>query len=275
MRLYYSRDLNPRVAVAVARLLAAPVIFIRASARDLHNGRSADALDAAAPGTPVPMLVEDGRTLWDTDAIACRLSGVTRADFWPTDDLAPELQSWLAWAHGFTRAAEVLLELRQAQQGLAEEFPELPAAHAAFHRFATVLDDVLARRRWLLDNRPTYADFRVATPLPFAAVAHLPVRGYANILKWHERLCGISAWTHPWPESEDADDTFRRVPAPPAGGRLKTPAVRRPVAVRDPVVHAPDGAAVAHEIETLQGPQARHARREALGIELLGFPRHE
>jgi hypothetical protein len=34
MKLYYSPNLNPRVAVATARYLAAPLEFVRASPRD-------------------------------------------------------------------------------------------------------------------------------------------------------------------------------------------------------------------------------------------------
>ena len=108
MRLYYSHDPNPRVAVAVARYVAAPVVFVQANPRYLRNERSAAALGADEPCAPVPMLVEESRTLWQTDAIACRLSMLAKSDLWPTDELAPELQSWLSWGRGFTRAADAL-----------------------------------------------------------------------------------------------------------------------------------------------------------------------
>jgi glutathione S-transferase len=58
------------------------------------------------PNTPVPVLVEQRRTLWETDAIACRLSMLAVSDFWVTDEKAPEFQMWLSWsAHHFTRDA--------------------------------------------------------------------------------------------------------------------------------------------------------------------------
>ena len=44
-----------------------------------------------------------------------------------------------------------------------------------FREYAAVLDGALEGRTWLLDgDRPSYADFRVATPLPFAAGADMP-----------------------------------------------------------------------------------------------------
>jgi glutathione S-transferase len=71
LQLYYSTNLNPRVAVAVARHLKSPVEFIRASPRDPRNE---DSFRPINPNTLVPVLVEGDKSLWETDAIACRLS---------------------------------------------------------------------------------------------------------------------------------------------------------------------------------------------------------
>ena len=105
MQLYYSQNLNPRVAVAVARHLESPVEFISANPRrpDLE-----DALRPINPNTLVPVLVENGRSLWETDAVACRLAALAKSDFWPTDERLAELMQWVSWsAHHFTRAGGV------------------------------------------------------------------------------------------------------------------------------------------------------------------------
>ena len=278
MRLYYSHDPNPRVAVAVARYLGAPVVFVRAHPRYLKNERSADALGAENPCAPVPMLVEESRTLWETDAIACRLSWLAAADLWPTNDLAPELQTWLSWGRGFTRAANILERQartngsgsREDKQPVKQEVTS-EAATAAFHRFAVVLEEVLTRRRWLIDNRLTYADFRVATALPFALTARLPLGGYRHILKWHERLCRLSAWARPWPDTDGV--------AASGGPRILAGGLRRetggPVAVHDAVIDAADELAIAHQSEGLKWLEARGVRGDPLGGELLGRPGHE
>ena len=73
MKLYYSRNLNPRVAVAVARYLGSPVDYIAANPRDADQE---EAFRPINPNTLVPVLVEDDRSLWETDAIACRLSQI-------------------------------------------------------------------------------------------------------------------------------------------------------------------------------------------------------
>jgi len=69
-----------RVAVAVARYLASRVEFICVSPRD---ARFEETFRAINPNTLVPVLVEGDKSLWETDAIACRLSRIARSDFWP------------------------------------------------------------------------------------------------------------------------------------------------------------------------------------------------
>jgi glutathione S-transferase len=146
--------------------------------------------------------VEDDRTLWETDAIACRLSSITKSDFWPTDDRAPELQMWISWStHHFTRAASAFYweyVVKPTFGDVSVDTRALEEATSEFHRFATVLEDVLSNRTWLVHNQPSYADFRVATALPFADASKLPVRAYPRVMAWHERLCRYPAWSNPF-----------------------------------------------------------------------------
>lgn len=199
MKLYYSHNLNPRVAVAVARYLQSPVEFVRASPR--HPERE-QAFRAINPNTLVPVLVEDDRTLWETDAIACRLSSIAKSDFWPTGDRAPELQMWVSWStHHFTKSASAFYweyVVKPTFGDVSVNTRALEEAAREFHRFATVLEDVLSNRMWLVHNRLSYADFRVATALPFADASKLPVRGYPHVMAWHERLCQYPAWSNPF-----------------------------------------------------------------------------
>jgi glutathione S-transferase len=62
--------------------------------------------------------------------------------------------------------------------GLPPDPRTIEGAEDNFHRYAKVLDDVLASRRWLIEDRLTYADFRAATIMPFAKEAKMPVDGY-------------------------------------------------------------------------------------------------
>lgn len=199
MKLYYSRNLNPRVAVAVARHLEAPVEFVRASPRNPGNE---PAFRAINPNTLVPVLVEAHRTLWETDAIACRLAALTGSDFWPGGDHAPELQMWLSWsAHHFTRTASVFYWENVMKPMLGLGVPDgdaLQEGAREFHRFAAVLETALSTDTWLVGKKVSYADFRVATALPFAEPSLLPLQHYPHIREWHGRLWQLPAWKDPF-----------------------------------------------------------------------------
>jgi glutathione S-transferase len=199
LQLYYSPNLNPRVAVAVAKYLNSPVEFIRADPRDPRNE---DAFRPINPNTLAPVLVENGISLWETDAIAARLSAVAGNDFFATGDLLPETLRWISWGtHHFTRACDVYYFeniIRPKYIGGPKNEPALANAAQDLKRFAPILDEILAGRTWLMDNRLTYADFRVATALPFAEEAKMPLEDYKNIANWHDRLNQIDAWRDPF-----------------------------------------------------------------------------
>lgn len=199
MKLYYSRNLNPRVAVAVARHLDSPVEYIAASPRAPANEAAFHAIN---PNTLVPVLVEADRTLWETDAIACRLSALAGSDFWPGAEHAAELQMWLSWsAHHFTAAGGVFYFenlIRPHIMSRPADAPALAEAASNLERFAPVLDNVLADRDWLVGGRLSYADFRVATIMPFAAAADMPLAQYRNIRRWADRLNELPAWREPF-----------------------------------------------------------------------------
>ncbi len=199
MKLYHSTNLNPRVAVAVARHLNSPVEFIRVSPRD---PRQEDAFRVINPNTLVPVLVEGAKPLWETDAIACRLSMIAGSDFWPTGDSLPETVKWLSWSkHHLTAAGDAYYFeniIKPKYLGLPPDPRVIEGVEGDFHRYARVLDDILATRRWLIEDRLTYADFRAATIMPFAKDAKMPVEDYKNVLAWADRLNEVDAWRAPF-----------------------------------------------------------------------------
>ena len=195
-KLYYTHNINPRVAVAVARHLKSPVEFIRYS----PMGEDREAFLPLNPNSLAPLLVEDGRPLWEADAIALRLSRLAGGDFWP-DDHAVDIMQWVSWsAHHFTVAGAGLVWHNHTAVSWAG--PPDPAVVGGiakdFHRYAAILDATLAGREWLVGHCLTYADFRVASALPYAERGQIPLDGYRNIVAWHDRLNAIDAWREPF-----------------------------------------------------------------------------
>jgi glutathione S-transferase len=204
MKLYYSHNLNPRVAVAVARHLESPLEFIRA--RPFHPAQI-DEFRKLNPNTRVPVLEEGGHTLWETDAIACRLSELAGSDFWRKGSGQAQMIQWISWAtHHLNNAAAVLY----FEHVVIPQFPpqsqppsagpeKLGEALQEFRQFAAILDAHLKGRRWMLDDGElSYADFRVASALPFADKAGLPIKEFPELARWDGQLLELKAWREPF-----------------------------------------------------------------------------
>jgi glutathione S-transferase len=196
-RLYYTHNLNPRVAVAVARHLDSPVEYVRFDPMGVDQA----AARLINPNTLAPVLVEGDTSLWETDAIAYRLAQLADSDFWPADRQA-EVLMWVSWsAHHFTNAGGAMYFENIIVPQFFDRPPDrkvLQQAEEDFRRFAAVLDATLADRTWLIGENPSYADFRVASTLPFAERAKLPLGDFSNIANWHDRLNAIDAWREPF-----------------------------------------------------------------------------
>lgn len=200
MKLHYSRNPNPRLAVAVARHLGSPVDFVFAS--PFAPGQ-AETYRPLNPSLSIPILEEEGRrSLWEADAIACRLSRLSGSDFWRRDEDEPDMIRWLSWGKAnFVQACDMV----HFEYGTKQRYgigPVEPAVVAeglgAFRRAADILEAEFSARPFLLDSGLSYADFRMACFLPYNDVAGLPLADYPALSAWNDRLEALPAWSDPF-----------------------------------------------------------------------------
>ena len=199
--LYYSHNLNPRLCVAAARHLNAPVRYEAAAPLAPDQQARFAGLN---PNLRVPILeMDDGSTLWETDAIVCRLARLAgREDFFPGGEPLPELLRWLSWSAmhwGQAGSGLYFQHLIVPRYGLEP----LPASVMAQHeselrRLAPILDEHLSARPWMLGDTLTYADFRVGAVLPFAAEARVDLSAHPALMRWAGRLDELPAWRDPF-----------------------------------------------------------------------------
>jgi len=199
MKLLFSRNPNPRLAVAVARHVGAEIEFEFAS--PFAPGQ-AERYRPLNPNLSLPILVASGKSLWEADAIACWLSRQTRSDFWRTDDDEPDMIRWISWGkENFARACDMVHFERGTKQryGLGPIDQDLvEAGLARFHAAAGMLEAEFSEREWLVGNSVSYADFRMATFLPFNDAARLPLGDYPAVSRWYRQLEDIEAWRNPF-----------------------------------------------------------------------------
>ncbi|MBO9716701.1 MAG: glutathione S-transferase family protein [Pseudoxanthomonas sp.] len=199
MRLLYSRNPNPRLAVAVARQVGAEVAFEFAA--PFAPGQ-AERYRPLNPTLFLPILAWPGGSLWETDAIACRLSRDAGSDFWRSGDAEPRMIQWLSWGkENFVRGCEMVQYERGTRLRYAQGATDPAKVEEGLRRFAagaTLLEDQLSRRDWLLDDGLSYADFRMATFLPGNDITRLPLADYPALLRWYRRLEALEAWRDPF-----------------------------------------------------------------------------
>lgn len=197
--LYFSRNPNPRLALAVARHLGADVEFEWAAPFDPAQSPRFRALN---PSLRLPILVENGRSLWEADAIACHLSMQAGANFWRMDADLPDMIRWISWGKAnFVQACDAVhFELGTKQRyGLGPVDPlALAEGRRLFHEAAAQLNAHLVGRAFLLDSGLSYADFRMASFLPFNDVAGLPVQDYPEVARWYREIEHLPAWKDPF-----------------------------------------------------------------------------
>ncbi|UNK56219.1 glutathione S-transferase family protein [Pseudoxanthomonas daejeonensis] len=199
MKLLFSRNPNPRLAVAVARHVGAPVAF------ELAAPFAAGQAERYRPLNPtlfLPILVFPGGSLWETDAIACRLSRDAGSVFWRRGDAEPRMIQWLSWGkENFVRACEMVQYERGTRLRYAQGPTDPAKVEEGLGRFATsaaLLEAELSQRDWLLEDGLSYADFRMATFLPCNDAARLPLHEYPALQRWYGRLEALAAWRDPF-----------------------------------------------------------------------------
>ena len=198
-KLYFSRNYNPRLAVAAARYLNSPVEFEFAAP---YAPEQSEKFLKLNPNQRVPILVEGDKSLWEADAIACRLSQLANSDFWPMGDALPDVIRWISWGYwNFVTACDRVHFERVTKQryGIGPvRQDQVELGLSEFAASAAILDERLDAADWLVGNRVTYADFRVACVLPFADLAGLPLADFPRVEAWHARLMNIPAWRDPF-----------------------------------------------------------------------------
>lgn len=207
MKLYYFETPNPRKPCAVAKYLSSPVEFVRI---DLSKGENkTPEFLSINPNGKVPALSDGETRLWESHAIMVYLAEKAGSDLWPKDSARQiDILRWLNWdtAH-FSRHAGTLLFERHIKSvfGLGE--PDTAAIEEAtgfFKQFAQVLDDHLKGRNYLVGDHLTVADFAVASMLPTAREAKLPLEPFEQVSRWHEGLMQLPAWRDPFPSTQSA-----------------------------------------------------------------------
>mgnify|MGYP000096840670 CR=1 FL=1 len=152
------------------------------------------------PNGRLPVLeLEDGSTLWESNAITNRICAEGDTPLWPKSNQRYDIMRWQFWeACHWTPACQPFL----AYHVFGNTEVELEPATVKFREFAAVLDGHLAGRSWLSGEAMTAADLVAAPILAYSGPCQYPLEGFGNIARWFAQIEALEAWAEVNPLSQ-------------------------------------------------------------------------
>ncbi len=151
------------------------------------------------PTGRTPVLQDGDFILWESTAIMQYLASQVPNSLWGEDPkIRADIMRWQSWqlAHWYSVCQPLQFEnFVKALLQLGEPDPQVvQQATDRFHKEASVLNNHLANREYLVNNTLTLADFSVASDLTYAIPARFPLENYQHIQDWYARIEQLSAW---------------------------------------------------------------------------------
>jgi glutathione S-transferase len=152
------------------------------------------------PNACLPTMVDEGLTLWESNAILQYAADkYNRTEAYPRDlKTRADINRWLLWESSswFPSAYVYLVENCVKPVLGAEPDPKVLAGEEPrFRKLAGILESRLADSDWLCGDNPTIADIVVAAPMHLHAVQGLPLKDFPNLAGWMtEKVEKLPAW---------------------------------------------------------------------------------
>lgn len=151
------------------------------------------------PNGKIPVLVDGDFILWESAAIMQYVAskGADKT-LWPSDPQSQaDVSRWMFWSVGHWGPACGTLLFERMVKGMlqmgAPDPKEEERGTMLFQQFGKVLDDHLAGRTWLVGDKPTLADFSVASLLFYAPAARLPWENFKHIQAYWQRFSELGS----------------------------------------------------------------------------------
>jgi glutathione S-transferase len=188
MKLYYDPiTVNCRKVAAAFNLMG--VSFEKAHVDYFAGAQKSPEYLEINPNASLPALVDGDLTLWESNAILQYVADKNGASaVYPKDPkVRADIHRWHLWesAHWFPSCYVYLVEnvvkpLLKAEPDQAVMDKEAPN----FHKLANILDQRLAKQRWLCGDSVTIADIAVAAPMHLHPYQKLPLAAHSNLRRW-------------------------------------------------------------------------------------------
>jgi glutathione S-transferase len=205
MKLYgFAPSPNTWQVRALAAHIGVPLDFV---ALDFTKGESrTPEFLAINPTGRTPALTDGDFTLWETLAVMQYVAGKKPNALWPDDARSrADIARWQSWnlAHWNRDAWAPVLSERLVKKIFNLGPPDeavIAKGVEAFAKEAAMLDAHLGKRKYLVGDALTIADFAVVATLFYAKEADLSLAPYPQLRAWSERVMALPCWTATAPQ---------------------------------------------------------------------------
>ncbi|MGH8129571.1 MAG: glutathione S-transferase family protein, partial [Steroidobacteraceae bacterium] len=142
----------------------------------------------------VPVLVDEGRSLCQSNAILAYLAQRTRLFAGQASEWQAVLK-WLSWE--MNRVGFSVPNLRFALLWAKQPPEVLTYLHSRAEADLRTLDAFLSGSEYLLPSGPTVADISCSAYLLWLSQASLTEAEYPNVQRWLSALRSLPRWRHP------------------------------------------------------------------------------
>lgn len=149
---------------------------------------------AASKFGEVPVLIDDGLSLCQSNAILLYLAGKTGI-FAGTAEEQPHVLEWLCWEAN--RIGFSVPNLRYAMRWAKQPPEVLHYLNSRARADLNTLNGVLGTSEYLLPSGPTIADISCSAYLYWLEQAEISSAEYPNIERWLSSLQQLPGWEHP------------------------------------------------------------------------------
>ena len=179
--------INCRKVIAGLKLIGAPYELVHV---DYFKGeQKAEPYLAINPNASIPALTDGDFVLWESNAILQYAADKVGNDAaYPRDlQTRADINRWLLWEGSTWFPSCYVFLVENCVKPLLGGQPDpavLDAQAAQFHKLAGILDQRLAKSRWVAGAGPTIADIVLAAPMHLHGWQQLPLSDHPNLKRW-------------------------------------------------------------------------------------------
>jgi len=198
MKLYFDPvTVNCRKVLAGLDLIGAA--FSEEKVDYFAGGHTGPEYTAINPNQSLPALVDDGFTVWESNAIL-QYAADKHENFavYPRDlKTRTDVNRWLLWESNQWFPTCYIWLVENVVKPILGDKPDekiLADATPKFHKLAAIVDAAVAKQPWLCGQDVTIADIAVAAPMHLHPWQKLPLAEHPNLVSWMGRVEALPCW---------------------------------------------------------------------------------